>query len=176
MIDIDNQYTFYRHIILTVMLQIKMWIKYSFSRHKVSVYLIDLYLRLQSVRYVTCFQSLPLPVDARMMVVTAGLSASYCPQDRSVSLISGTRRVRVTGGGVTPAPAPSCSLPPPPPHLRPVSGVKKGLKSSFSHWKAANIDFLHANWLYNIQRAAITLDLIMCCNLGGGNLLRCLIS
>ena len=120
---IDNQYTFYRHIILTVMLRIKMWIKYSFSRHKVSVYLIDLYLRLQSVRYVTCFQSLPLPVDARMMVVTAGLSASYCPQDRSVSLISGTRRVRVTGGGVTPAPAPSCSLPPPPPHLRPVSGV-----------------------------------------------------
>ena len=55
MIDIDNQYTFYRHIILTVMLRIKMWIKYSFSRHKVSVYLIDLYLRLQSIRYVTCF-------------------------------------------------------------------------------------------------------------------------
>ena len=133
MIDIDNQYTFYRHIILTVMLRIKMWIKYSFSRHKVSVYLIDLYLRLQSVRYVTCFQSLPLPVDARMMVVTAGLSASYCPQDRSVSLISGTRRVRVTGGGVTPAPAPSCSLPPPPPHLRPASGVWWGLWSSYSH-------------------------------------------
>ena len=124
MIDIDNQYTFYRHIKFTdcYVANIKR-IRYSCSRHKVPVYLIDLYLRLQSVRYVTCFQSLPLPVDARMMVVTAGLSASYCPQDRSVSLISGTRRVRVTGGGVTPAPAPSCSLPPLPPHLRPVSGV-----------------------------------------------------